>query len=132
MPNPFRLYGALSADATIPAPALICLIGPAGSGKSTLARRWAETQVLELDRFRAMVSDDFSVKLSVLNFGHALQVLPQRPYQSRSACRVVWRSVVRGWLWGSLARAAAMPQVLVAAEKIRPLPMAAESQRAGR
>ncbi|MFD8118600.1 AAA family ATPase [Streptomyces microflavus] len=58
MPNTFRPYGALSADATIPDPALICLIGPAGSGKSTLARRWAETQVLELDRFRAMVSDE--------------------------------------------------------------------------
>ncbi|MFE1335665.1 AAA family ATPase [Streptomyces microflavus] len=58
MPNAFRPYGALSADATIPDPALVCLIGPAGSGKSTLARRWAETQVLELDRFRAMVSDD--------------------------------------------------------------------------
>lgn len=57
--TPFRPYGALSANATIPAPALVCLIGPAGSGKSTLARRWwADSQVLELDRFRAMVSDD--------------------------------------------------------------------------
>ncbi|MFH9757299.1 hypothetical protein [Streptomyces griseus] len=67
MPNPFRLYGALSADATIPDPALVCLIGSAASGKSTLARRWAETQVLELDWFRAMVSDDFPVKFSVLS-----------------------------------------------------------------
>ncbi|MGN2363983.1 AAA family ATPase [Streptomyces luridiscabiei] len=78
MPNRFRFYGALSADATIPDPALVCLIGPAGSGKSTLARRWAETQLLELDRFRAMVSDDFSVKFSVLSSGDV------RPLTERS------------------------------------------------
>ncbi|WP_432038670.1 AAA family ATPase [Streptomyces cucumeris] len=44
-------------DTTIPDPALIVLIGAAGSGKSTLARTWPATQVLELDAFRAMVSD---------------------------------------------------------------------------
>ncbi|WP_411119956.1 AAA family ATPase [Streptomyces sp. 058-1L] len=33
-------------------------MGPAGLSKSTLASTWAEKQVLELDRFRAMVSDD--------------------------------------------------------------------------
>ncbi|MFE9334788.1 AAA family ATPase [Streptomyces sp. NPDC006925] len=45
-------------DTTIPDPALIVLIGAAGSGKSTWARTWPATQVLELDRFRAMVADD--------------------------------------------------------------------------
>ncbi|MFI7246376.1 AAA family ATPase [Streptomyces qinglanensis] len=45
-------------DTTIPDPALIVLIGAAGSGKSTWARTWPATQVLELDRFRAMIADD--------------------------------------------------------------------------
>lgn len=44
-------------EETLPDPALIVLIGAAGSGKSTLARTWPSTQVLELDAFRAMVSD---------------------------------------------------------------------------
>lgn len=42
----------------IPDPALIVLIGAAGSGKSTWAHTWPSTQVLELDHFRAMVSDE--------------------------------------------------------------------------
>ncbi|MET9954526.1 hypothetical protein ABZ135_23690 [Streptomyces sp. NPDC006339] len=54
-------------DTTIPDPALIVLIGAAGSGKSTFASTWNPSQVLELDRFRAMVSDNFSVKSSVLS-----------------------------------------------------------------
>ncbi|WP_329836249.1 hypothetical protein [Streptomyces sp. BE133] len=54
-------------DTTIPDPALIVLIGVAGSGKSAWASTWPSTQVLELDAFRAMVSDCFSVKFSVLN-----------------------------------------------------------------
>ncbi|WP_328380703.1 ATP-binding protein (plasmid) [Streptomyces sp. NBC_00440] len=45
-------------DTTIPDPALIVMIGASGSGKSTLASTWPATQVLELDAFRAMVSDD--------------------------------------------------------------------------
>ncbi|MCX4451667.1 ATP-binding protein [Streptomyces sp. NBC_01789] len=44
-------------DTTIPDPALIVMIGASGSGKTTLARSWPATQVLELDVFRAMVSD---------------------------------------------------------------------------
>ncbi|MFD3663976.1 AAA family ATPase [Streptomyces sp. NPDC058659] len=44
-------------DTTIPDPALIVMIGASGSGKSTLASSWPATQVLELDAFRAMVSD---------------------------------------------------------------------------
>ncbi|MFF6794290.1 AAA family ATPase [Streptomyces filamentosus] len=45
-------------DTALPDPALIVLIGAAGSGKSTLASTWPATQVLELDHFRAMVSDE--------------------------------------------------------------------------
>ncbi|MFJ3728524.1 AAA family ATPase [Streptomyces sp. NPDC090045] len=54
----FRLENALPVDTTIPDPSLVCLIGAAGSGKSTWARTWPDTQVLELDKFRALVSDD--------------------------------------------------------------------------
>ncbi|MFJ6669021.1 AAA family ATPase [Streptomyces sp. NPDC091383] len=54
----FCLDNALPVDTTIPDPSLVVLIGAAGSGKSTWARTWAATQVLELDRFRALVSDD--------------------------------------------------------------------------
>ncbi|MFD8609499.1 AAA family ATPase [Streptomyces sp. NPDC059631] len=39
-------------------PALIVMIGAAGSGKSTWAKTWPSTQVLELDRFRELVSDE--------------------------------------------------------------------------
>jgi predicted kinase len=54
----FRLDNALPVDTTIPDASLVVLIGAAGSGKSTWARTWPATQVLELDRFRALVSDD--------------------------------------------------------------------------
>ncbi|KUN58439.1 ATP-binding protein [Streptomyces griseorubiginosus] len=54
----FRLDNALPLDTTIPDNALVCLIGAAGAGKSTWASTWPGTQVLELDRFRALVSDD--------------------------------------------------------------------------
>ncbi|MET9077899.1 ATP-binding protein [Streptomyces sp. NPDC004232] len=62
-------------DTTIPDPALIVLIGAAGSGKSTLARTWPATQVLELDQFRAMVSDcagDQSATLSAATVLHSV------------------------------------------------------------
>ncbi|MGP3978952.1 AAA family ATPase [Streptomyces sp. 8N114] len=45
-------------DTTIPDPAVIVLIGPAGSGKSTLASTWEPTQILSLDHYRALVSDE--------------------------------------------------------------------------
>ena len=41
----------------IPDPSLVVLIGCAGSGKSTVAGAWPATEVLELDRLRALVSD---------------------------------------------------------------------------
>ncbi|MGW0653697.1 AAA family ATPase [Streptomyces umbrinus] len=45
-------------DTDFPDSAVIVLIGPAGSGKSTLASTWAPTQVLSLDHYRALVSDE--------------------------------------------------------------------------
>ncbi|MEU8765084.1 AAA family ATPase [Streptomyces sp. NPDC048659] len=45
-------------DTTIPDPAVVVLIGASGSGKSTIASTWSPSQVLELDAFRAMVSDE--------------------------------------------------------------------------
>ncbi|MFZ3492306.1 AAA family ATPase [Streptomyces sp. 5.8] len=62
-------------DTTIPEPALIVLIGAAGSGKSVLASSWPSTQVLELDHFRAMISDcagDQSASLSAASVMHAV------------------------------------------------------------
>ncbi|WP_328707563.1 ATP-binding protein [Streptomyces sp. GS7] len=56
--KPFCLENALPIDTTIPDDSLVCLIGAAGSGKSTGASAWPDTQVLELDRFRALVSDE--------------------------------------------------------------------------
>ena len=44
---------------TVPADALILLVGAAGSGKTTFARRcFSPTQVLSSDACRAMLSDD--------------------------------------------------------------------------
>ncbi|MFD5510770.1 AAA family ATPase [Streptomyces sp. NPDC127051] len=62
-------------DTTIPEPALIVLIGAGGSGKSVLASSWPSTQVLELDQFRAMVSDcagDQSATLSAATILHTV------------------------------------------------------------
>lgn len=51
----------------MPEHSLVVLIGPSGAGKSTLARTWPASQVLSLDALREAVSDDFSVKSSVLS-----------------------------------------------------------------
>ncbi|MFE9468797.1 AAA family ATPase [Streptomyces virginiae] len=71
----FRLDNALPLNTTIPEPSLICLIGAAGSGKSTWASTWPDTQVLELDRFRAMVSDDGGCQESTADAVFALQAV---------------------------------------------------------
>lgn len=39
-------------------PALVVLLGVAGAGKSTLAAQWRPSQVLSLDAYRELVSDD--------------------------------------------------------------------------
>lgn len=51
----------------LPKNSLVVLIGAAGAGKSTLADTWPASQVLSLDAMRCAVSDDFSVKFSVLS-----------------------------------------------------------------
>ncbi|MCL6293255.1 ATP-binding protein [Streptomyces sp. 43Y-GA-1] len=71
----FRLENALPLDTTIPDPSLVCLIGAAGSGKSTWAATWPATQVLELDRFRALVSDDSGCQESTADAVFALQAV---------------------------------------------------------
>ena len=44
---------------TVPAPALVCLVGASGSGKSSFARRhFGRYEVLSSDTCRGMVSDD--------------------------------------------------------------------------
>jgi predicted kinase len=45
----------------------VVLIGASGAGKSTLAGTWPASQVLSLDAMREAVSDDFSVKFTVLS-----------------------------------------------------------------
>lgn len=62
-------------DTTMPEPALVVLIGPAGAGKSTLASTWEPTQVLELDHFRALVSDDPGDQAATRDAVFALQVI---------------------------------------------------------
>ncbi|MEV7899647.1 ATP-binding protein [Streptomyces cyaneofuscatus] len=71
----FRLENALPLDTTIPDPSLVCLIGAAGSGKSTWAATWPATQVLELERFRALVSDDPGCQESTGDAVFALQTV---------------------------------------------------------
>ncbi|MFD3547075.1 AAA family ATPase [Streptomyces sp. NPDC058655] len=73
--KPFRLDNALPVDTTIPEPSLVCLIGASGSGKSTWASAWPATQVLELDRFRALVSDDAGCQESTGDAVFALQAV---------------------------------------------------------
>ncbi|MFE9853331.1 hypothetical protein ACFYPN_31710 [Streptomyces sp. NPDC005576] len=51
----------------MPERSLVVLIGPAGAGKTTLANTWPASRVLSLDALREAVSDDFSVKFSVLS-----------------------------------------------------------------
>nr|WSW64521.1 ATP-binding protein [Streptomyces sp. NBC_00998] len=55
----------------LPDACLVVLIGASGAGKSTLARTWPASQVLSLDILREVVSDDFSVKSSVLSVSPA-------------------------------------------------------------
>ncbi|MDW8807554.1 ATP-binding protein [Streptomyces scabiei] len=71
----FRLDNALPVDTTIPDPSLVVLIGAAGSGKSTWASTWPTTQVLELDRFRALVSDDAGCQEATEDAVFALQAV---------------------------------------------------------
>ncbi|WP_046500005.1 ATP-binding protein [Streptomyces odonnellii] len=71
----FRLENALPVDTTIPDDSLVCLIGAAGSGKSTWASTWPATQVLELDRFRALVSDDAGCQEATDDAVFALQAV---------------------------------------------------------
>ncbi|WP_372412031.1 AAA family ATPase [Streptomyces luteireticuli] len=73
--KPFRLENALPVDMTIPDPSLVCLIGAAGSGKSTWASTWPDTQVLELDRFRALVSDNAGCQEATDDAVFALQAV---------------------------------------------------------
>ncbi|WP_331760775.1 ATP-binding protein [Streptomyces sp. NBC_01238] len=73
--KPFRLDNALPVDTTIPDDSLVCLIGAAGSGKSTWASTWPDTQVLELDRFRALVSDDAGCQEATDDAVFALQAV---------------------------------------------------------
>ncbi|GGW17186.1 AAA family ATPase [Streptomyces globisporus] len=51
----------------MPQHSLVVLIGPSGAGKSTLAATWPASQVLSLDALREAISDDFSVKFSMLS-----------------------------------------------------------------
>ncbi|MFJ6785252.1 AAA family ATPase [Streptomyces yangpuensis] len=62
-------------DTTIPDPAVLVLIGAAGSGKSTLASTWPSTHVLELDAFRAMVSDEASDQAATADAVAALRTV---------------------------------------------------------
>ena len=73
--KPFRLDNALPVDTTIPDDALICLIGAAGAGKSTWASTWPGTQVLELDQFRALVSDEAGSQEATADAVFALQAV---------------------------------------------------------
>ncbi|MZE76759.1 AAA family ATPase [Streptomyces xinghaiensis] len=73
--KPFRLDNTLPVDTTIPDPSLVCLMGAAGSGKSTWASTWPDSQVLELDRFRALVSDDAGCQEATGDAVFALQAV---------------------------------------------------------
>ena len=64
---------------TIPELSLVVLIGPSGSGKSTFARtRFAPTEVLSSDAFRALVSDDENDQSATDDAFAALHVVAAR------------------------------------------------------
>ncbi|MER5973300.1 ATP-binding protein [Streptomyces sp. NPDC002055] len=71
----FRLDNTLPVDTTIPEPSVVCLMGAAGSGKSTWASTWPDTQVLELDHFRALVSDEPGCQEATADAVFALQAV---------------------------------------------------------
>lgn len=52
----------------LPESCLVVLIGASGAGKATLAGTCPASQVLSLDALKDAVSDDFSVKFSVLSW----------------------------------------------------------------
>jgi predicted ATPase len=70
----------------LPESCLVVLIGASGAGKSTLAGTWPASQVLSLDSLRGAVSDDFSVKFSMLSRGVSLHPPVKRRRAGRVEC----------------------------------------------
>ncbi|WP_037733235.1 ATP-binding protein [Streptomyces megasporus] len=75
-------------NAALPDPALVVLIGPAGSGKSTLARTWPATQVLELDYYRALVSDEPGDQAATADAVRALRTVLEARLARKLTCVV--------------------------------------------
>lgn len=98
--------GGRSVFITLPADALVVLIGVAGSGKSTFASaHFTPTQVLSSDQFRAMITDSPSAQGATDDaFDLLHRVLDLRLRRSRLT--VVDATNVEGWARDELLAAA--------------------------
>ncbi|MDJ1645175.1 ATP-binding protein [Streptomyces pakalii] len=124
----FRPENALPLDTTIPDPSVVCLIGASGSGKSTWASTWPATQILELDAFRAMVSDDAGCQEATADAVFALQAVLEARLARRRMTIVDGTNSEKSVRAGLVATARRYGMPTVALVVPTPLPVCVERQ----
>jgi protein phosphatase len=95
------------ASPTIPADALVLLVGPAGSGKSTFAAaHFASSELLSSDAFRFMVSGDASDQDATTDAFRVLHAVARARLRRGLRCVVDATNLSRGGRRGLLSVAA--------------------------